>query len=189
MRRSEVCGDRYRQPQRPQARGATPSSPSSCHAGKRVAATRSLLLIFPGCLIAWAVAPGIDGNDSAGKERKYQQEQARIDLVPVAAILVASLRLHFLDLLLHGRYSGPAEIPCHAPLTKGAEVGYFQHGSTIIVFAPKGFQLCPGISQDTRIRMGQGLMFPNPGFPLVTRGYSWVSPPGTYLTNSNWKWS
>ena len=30
--------------------------------------------------MAWAIASGIKGNDSAGKERKYQQEQARIDL-------------------------------------------------------------------------------------------------------------
>ena len=30
--------------------------------------------------MAWALASGIEGNDSAGKEQKYQQEQARIDL-------------------------------------------------------------------------------------------------------------
>ena len=30
--------------------------------------------------MTWAIASGIEGNDSAGKERKYQQEQARIDL-------------------------------------------------------------------------------------------------------------
>ncbi len=83
-----------------------------------------------------------------------------IALVPVAAILVASLRLHFLDLLLHGRYDGPAEIPCpcRAPITKGGEVGYFQHGSTIIVFAPQEFQLCEGINAGTGIRLGQRLL-------------------------------
>ena len=40
-------------------------------------------------------------------------------LVPVAAILVASLRLHFLDLLLHPRYGGPNELPCRRPLRQG----------------------------------------------------------------------
>jgi phosphatidylserine decarboxylase len=81
-----------------------------------------------------------------------------VALVPVAAILVASVRLHFLDVLLHLRYRGPHEIPCHARFTKGQEMGWFQHGSTIIVFAPRGFGLCEGIAPGARIRMGQALM-------------------------------
>jgi len=35
-------------------------------------------------------------------------------------------------------------------------MGYFQHGSTIIVFAPAGFALCAEVG--ARIRMGQPLM-------------------------------
>ena len=83
-----------------------------------------------------------------------------IAIVPVAAILVASLRLHFLDLLLHLGYRGPKEIPCRdgARFAKGQEMGWFQHGSTIILFAPKGFALCDGIVAGTRVRMGQALM-------------------------------
>jgi phosphatidylserine decarboxylase len=81
-----------------------------------------------------------------------------ITLVPVAAILVASLRLHWLQGLLHTGYRGPQQIPCDAPFDKGAEMGWFQHGSTIIVFAPKGFALCDGIVSGQRIRMGQRLM-------------------------------
>ncbi len=81
-----------------------------------------------------------------------------IALVPVAAILVASLRLHFLDLLLHLGYKGPNEIACQARFAKGEEMGWFQHGSTILVFAPKGFALCDGIAAGTRIRMGQALL-------------------------------
>lgn len=83
----------------------------------------------------------------------------RVMLVPVAAILVASIRLHFLDVLLHLRYRGPNVIHCHVSFAKGEEMGWFQHGSTIIVFAPKGFSLCDGIRNGERIRMGQGLMF------------------------------
>ena len=82
----------------------------------------------------------------------------RLALVPVAAILVASLRLHFLDLRLHLRYGGPSELPCQAPVTKGQELGWFEHGSTIIVFAPPGFALAEGIAQGGRVRMGQALM-------------------------------
>ena len=79
-------------------------------------------------------------------------------LVPVAAILVASLRLHFLDLLLHPRYGGPNELPCRARFAKGEEMGWFQHGSTILLFAPRGFQLCEGLQPGAKIRMGQALL-------------------------------
>ena len=81
-----------------------------------------------------------------------------IALVPVAAILVASMRLHFLNVLLHLRYRGANEIPCAAPCVKGQELGWFEHGSTIIVFAPAGFDLCSGIEFGRQIRMGQALM-------------------------------
>ncbi len=81
-----------------------------------------------------------------------------IALVPVAAILVASIRLHFLDVLLHLRWRGPHEIPCSAKLEKGQEMGWFEHGSTIIVFAPPGFLLCDGVVTGARLRAGQALM-------------------------------
>lgn len=82
----------------------------------------------------------------------------RILLVPVAAILVASIRLHFIDVLLHIRYRGPHRIPCSASFKKGEEMGWFQHGSTIIVFAPKGFRLSPEIIEGQQIAMGEALM-------------------------------
>jgi phosphatidylserine decarboxylase len=81
-----------------------------------------------------------------------------IALVPVAAILVASIRLHFLDVLLHLRRRGPNEMPCDARVAKGQELGWFEHGSTIIVFVPPGFALCDGIGVGTRLRAGQALM-------------------------------
>ncbi len=81
-----------------------------------------------------------------------------IALVPVAAILVASIRLHFLDVLLHLKYNGPKVMPCSAPFSKGQEMGWFQHGSTIIMLAPKGFALCDGLVQGSGMRMGQALM-------------------------------
>ena len=81
-----------------------------------------------------------------------------IALVPVAAILVASIRLHFLNVLLHLKYGGPSVIPCQASFAKGQEMGWFQHGSTIIVLAPKGFTLCEGLETGSRILMGQALM-------------------------------
>jgi phosphatidylserine decarboxylase len=82
-----------------------------------------------------------------------------VTLVPVAAVLVASIRLHFLDVLLHLRHRGPNVMPCNATLKKGDEMGWFEHGSTIIVFAPDGFTLCEGIEEGATIRMGQPLMW------------------------------
>jgi len=81
-----------------------------------------------------------------------------LTLVPVAAILVASIRLSFLDVLLHLRYRGPNRIPCDVALVKGQEMGWFEHGSTIIVFAPPGMRLDPGIREGTRLRMGRPLL-------------------------------
>ena len=82
----------------------------------------------------------------------------RIALVPVAAILVASIRLHFLDVLFHLRYNGPQVIDCDAPFAKGQEMGWFQHGSTVIVLAPAGFGLCQGLVQGSQVRLGQALL-------------------------------
>ena len=82
----------------------------------------------------------------------------RIALVPVAAILVASLRFRFFDGDLDLRQGGPRTIPCDAILRKGEEIGWFQHGSTIIVLAPPGFALLDGIREGARLRMGEPLM-------------------------------
>ena len=102
-------------------------------------------------------------NERAVLRMRLARGGHRLALVPVAAILVASIRLHFLDVLLHLRYRGPNEIPCRAPFAKGQEMGWFQHGSTIIVFAPAGFRLCEGIEPGARLRMGQALMQLPPG--------------------------
>lgn len=81
-----------------------------------------------------------------------------VALVPVAAVLVASMRLHFLDVVLHLGRKGPNEMPCSAPHVKGQEMGWFEHGSTIIVFVPKGFELAEGIAAGVQIRAGQALL-------------------------------
>ena len=81
-----------------------------------------------------------------------------VTLVPVAAILVAGIRLNFLDVLLNTRYRGDAEIPCRAAFSKGQEMGWFEDGSTIIVFAPKGIALCNSVAEGAVIRMGRPLM-------------------------------
>ena len=81
-----------------------------------------------------------------------------VTLVPVAAVLVASIRLHFADVLLGLKHRGPNVIDCDATLAKGEEMGWFQHGSTIIVFAPRGFRLSERVREGMVIRVGQPLL-------------------------------
>ncbi len=81
-----------------------------------------------------------------------------VTLVPVAAILVASIRLHFLDVPLSLQYDGPHVLACDAAYRKGEEMGWFEHGSTIIVFAPESFALCKNVQEGSIIRAGQPLM-------------------------------
>jgi len=71
---------------------------------------------------------------------------------------VASMRFHALDVLLNLRYKGPNEIPCDAHYSKGQEMGWFQHGSTIVVLAPPGFRLASDLDTGSQVKMGQALM-------------------------------
>jgi phosphatidylserine decarboxylase len=97
-------------------------------------------------------------NERAVLRARLHDSGHVIALVPVAAILVASLRLHFLHGVPYPRQRGASETPCNAPHAKGQEMGWFEHGSTIIVFAPPGFALCDGIAPGVRLRMGQALL-------------------------------
>jgi phosphatidylserine decarboxylase len=97
-------------------------------------------------------------NERAVLRARLNASGHPVALVPVAAILVASIRLHALDVLMHLRWKGPHEMPCNASVAKGAEMGWFQHGSTILVFVPPGFTLAPGIAAGASIRQGQALM-------------------------------
>jgi phosphatidylserine decarboxylase len=81
-----------------------------------------------------------------------------LTLVPVAAILVASIRLHFLDRLLNAQSRGPAVFPCDVAVRKGDELGWFEHGSTIIMLAPEHFEFCDNVVDGARIRAGQPLL-------------------------------
>lgn len=81
-----------------------------------------------------------------------------ITLVPVAAILVASIRLHVLERVLHAGLPGPSVFACYARVRKGEELGWFEHGSTIILLAPDHFEFCENVLEGVRIRAGAALM-------------------------------
>jgi len=97
-------------------------------------------------------------NERAAIECRLERTGQLLTLVPVAAILVASIRLRFVDVTFHLKYQGPNRIDCHARIARGAEMGWFEHGSTIIVFAPPGMTLCDRWKSGDTIRMGQPLL-------------------------------
>jgi phosphatidylserine decarboxylase len=96
-------------------------------------------------------------NERAVIQTRLETGEA-LTLVPVAAILVASIRLHFLDVLLNAGSRGPAVFPCDVSVRKGEELGWFEHGSTIIVLAPDNFEFCDNVVEGATIRAGQPLM-------------------------------
>lgn len=96
-------------------------------------------------------------NERAVIEARLKHGDTPIALVPVAAILVASIRLHFINVLLHLRYQGPNVIPCSAQASRGEELGWFEHGSTIIMLVPNGFELATGLGLGSGIKAGQAL--------------------------------
>ncbi len=81
-----------------------------------------------------------------------------ITLVPVGAILVAGIRLHFIDVELCLRQTGRNSIACDTDFRKGEEIGWFEHGSTIVMFAPDGFSFCKNVREGAVIRVGEPLM-------------------------------
>jgi phosphatidylserine decarboxylase len=80
-----------------------------------------------------------------------------LTLVPVAAILVASIRLNCLDGPLDLAYRGPNVMACSAQYRKGDEMGWFEHGSTIVMLAPAAWSFAASLQLGSMIRMGQPL--------------------------------
>jgi phosphatidylserine decarboxylase len=81
-----------------------------------------------------------------------------VTLVAVAAILVAGIRLKFLEMPVGRDRLVRKTYRCATGLQKGEEMGWFEHGSTILVFAPAGFTLADGVAETVPIRMGAPLM-------------------------------
>jgi phosphatidylserine decarboxylase len=97
-------------------------------------------------------------NERAAIRVRLSLTGHRVTLVPVAAILVAGIRLTFLGTDTDVRRGGPRTVPLDVALRKGEEMGWFQHGSTIVLFAPDGFVLTENVVQGHRIRVGEPLM-------------------------------
>ena len=79
-------------------------------------------------------------------------------LVPVGAILVGSVHLHFARLSRRRTHGRNRRVRCQASFRRGDELGYFHHGSTIIVLAPPGLEAVAGVAEGVRLRVGQPLL-------------------------------
>lgn len=99
-------------------------------------------------------------NERAPMRVRLARGEYEMLLVPVAAILVAGIRFSFTDVGPHIRDGGTRTIPVSGPVSmeKGEEMGWFEHGSTIILFVPENFALADGIETGVEIRAGQALM-------------------------------
>jgi phosphatidylserine decarboxylase len=97
-------------------------------------------------------------NERAVLSLSTADPSSSICLVAVAAILVASVKFTWLDNPLDIRYKGPKKIACSAAFEKGEELGYFQHGSTIILFATTDFEFVDGLKTGETIQMGRPLL-------------------------------
>lgn len=97
-------------------------------------------------------------NERAPITARLDREGLRIVLVPVAAVLVASIRLPFLNAARNVRASGPGVTRCTARLVKGEEMGWFEHGSTIVVLSPPQCRPRPELAEGRTILMGAPLL-------------------------------
>jgi len=97
----------------------------------------------------------IKGNASQGIS---SGSEFTLGIIPVAAVLVASIKLHGIEPILSTRYQGPTDVKCSLSFAKGQEMGWFQHGSTILMFAQKGFDFEDNLYVGQHIQMGQALM-------------------------------
>jgi phosphatidylserine decarboxylase len=96
-------------------------------------------------------------NERAVVPLRLKDSREAIVLVPIAAILVASIHFEFVDVAQNLDYRGPGRLHCAASFEKGDEMGHFRHGSTIVAVATPGLELCAGIHEGARIRVGQPL--------------------------------
>ena len=97
-------------------------------------------------------------NERAVLPLELERADGALTLVPVAAIGVASLRLHCLGATLGLRWDGPARLPCDARYAKGDELGWFEQGSTIVVLASGSLALAGGVAEGRTLRVGEPLL-------------------------------
>jgi phosphatidylserine decarboxylase len=97
-------------------------------------------------------------NERAVIELETPRFGGALTMVPVAAILVASMRFTFVDTPLTLEHRGARFFPCDATVSKGDELGRFEAGSTIILFASGDFDFAPTLKTGDVVRVGEPLL-------------------------------
>jgi phosphatidylserine decarboxylase len=83
---------------------------------------------------------------------------AKMTLVAVASILVASIEIHAARRVFDLRYRGKSRISCgDQPVRKGEELGLFRSGSTIVLFVDGPFAFVDRVKVGATVRMGEAL--------------------------------
>jgi phosphatidylserine decarboxylase len=99
-------------------------------------------------------------NERAVVPLETKHRLGPVTLVPVAAVLVASMRFAFLDASTQPARRGRHRIACDATVARGDELGWFEHGSTIVLLAGAGLVLAPGLADGAVVRTGRPLLVP-----------------------------
>lgn len=79
-------------------------------------------------------------------------------VVPVAAVLVGAMRMHAIDRVLnqHSMNFTTANFK-QSTVAMGEEMGWFEHGSTVVMLIPSHYTLAPNWIEGSVLRMGQAL--------------------------------
>ncbi|HVU01382.1 MAG TPA: archaetidylserine decarboxylase [Polyangiaceae bacterium] len=86
-------------------------------------------------------------------------EGSSLSLAAVASILVGSVRVHAARRTFDLRYRGPHRVDCGGVhVRRGQELGYFESGSTIVLFARGPFEFARGLRTGATIRVGEALL-------------------------------
>ncbi len=97
-------------------------------------------------------------NERAPITIELEASGHRLVLVPVAAVLVASIRMPWYDADANVRTKGERVEPLDRHFAKGEEMGWFEHGSTIILVAPPDCRPVDNLETGRHIQMGEALL-------------------------------
>jgi phosphatidylserine decarboxylase len=97
-------------------------------------------------------------NERAIVRTRLAASSAAVTLVAVGAVLVGGICVHAAPEAWDSTCRRRRVHRCAAHLRRGDEMGYFTHGSTIIVLAPDGLEICDVVQPGATIRMGRPLL-------------------------------
>ena len=97
-------------------------------------------------------------NERAILELSIGPKSTPIIMIPVAAILVAGIRIHGINATLNCKSPNGLTLESDRCFNRGDEMGWFEHGSTIIMITPPEFEFNPHLAIGQRLRMGEPIM-------------------------------